>query len=148
MEEQLANERQLQRSRSTTTNAYFTAVDEVHDEVQLVGRLKRVLQGDEKWMTSVLHQNISFGHYMAFFSLSLDQCLADHFHCIDHVFILMPSQVDFAEGAFADARAKFEVIGFNAAKIREWRGCHVVERRAFTYEVFSVLPRLTEMVSD
>ena len=110
------------------TNTYFTAVDEVHHEVEFVRRLKRVLQRDEKWMTRILHQDISFGHYMAFFSLSLDQCLADYLHRIDHVFGLVPSQIDFAEGTFADARAKFEIVGFNARRRREVR--RVSTRRA------------------
>ena len=61
-------------------------------------------------MTRVLDENITFSHNMSFFTFTFNQCFANHFHGVDHIFRLVTSQIDFAERTFADASAKFEVI--------------------------------------
>ena len=95
---------------------YFTAVDEIHDEIEFVGRLKRELQRDEERMARVFDEHVAFGHDVTLLPLSFDQGFADHFHGVDRSFRLVQSQIDFAKRALPNARLKIEIIGLDPTK--------------------------------
>lgn len=105
-------------ARTSTRETYFTAVDEIHDEIEFVGRLKRELKRHEKRMARVFDEHVALSHDVTLLSFSFDQGFADDFDGIDRAFRLVQSQIDFAERALSDASLKIEIIGFDSSEDR------------------------------
>ena len=90
----------------------LAAIEEIHDEVELGGRLERIVQFYDKWTVNLfedvplslrLNKEVAFG----------DNGLGQLFHRVE-IFRPIPShEVDFTEGPSTNNLDQFEVIQAN-----------------------------------
>ena len=79
----------------------FSAIDIVHDKVEFVACLERVVEIDEERVSEFL-KDVLFGFCMFEFVVFEDVLLVQDFHGIDTIVVLFTNLKDFSETAFTN----------------------------------------------
>jgi chromatin segregation and condensation protein Rec8/ScpA/Scc1 (kleisin family) len=90
----------------------FAAIDVVHNEVEFVACLERVVEIDEERMSEFL-KDVLFSFGMFEFVVFEDVFLVEDFHGVDTVVVFLANLEYFSETAFTDDTEKVKVFDAN-----------------------------------